>query len=66
VSEEHEVVLQAVRTLAPRDQEVLALRYWSELSDAEIADALRISRSTVASTASRALAKLRARLEESS
>lgn len=66
LAEEHRTVLRAVRTLAPRDQEVLALRYWSGLSDTEIAEALKISRSTVASTASRALDKLRARLEERS
>ena len=60
LAEEHSEVLRAVRTLPPRDQEVLALRYWSDLSDEEIADALQISRSTVSSTASRALGKLAA------
>ncbi len=53
-------VLAAVRTLPPRMQEVLALRYWSELSEAQIAQALGISEGTVKSTASRALDKLEA------
>jgi DNA-directed RNA polymerase specialized sigma24 family protein len=43
---------------------VLALRYYLDLPDAEIADALGISRGTVSSTASRALAKLGRDLEE--
>jgi RNA polymerase sigma factor (sigma-70 family) len=66
LSEEHQRVLRAVRALGPRDQEVLALRYWSGLSDTEISAALKISRSAVASTASRALAKLKGQLEEQS
>jgi RNA polymerase sigma factor (sigma-70 family) len=41
--------------LPARQREVLVLRYWSELSEAEIADALGISRGTVKSTASRGL-----------
>ena len=58
LAEEHAGVLRAVRSLPTRDQEVLTLRYWSGLSDAEIADALQVSRSTVSSTASRALGKI--------
>ena len=63
LAEEHREVYSAVRQLPPRDQQVLALRYWSELSEAEIAAALGISRGTVRSTASRALDKLEAILE---
>ena len=37
---------------------VLALRYWSELSEAQIARTLGISEGTVKSTASRALDRL--------
>ena len=55
---EHAEVLAAVRTLPPRDQEVLALRYWSGCGEAEIAHLLGISPGTVKSTASRAVAKL--------
>ena len=55
LSEEHREVLQAMQKLPPRQREVLVLRYWSDLSEADIADALGISRGTVKSTASRGL-----------
>lgn len=55
---EHAEMLAAVRRLPQRMQEVLALRYWSGLSEAEIAAALGISRGAVKSAASRALDKL--------
>jgi RNA polymerase sigma factor (sigma-70 family) len=42
---------------------VLVLRYWSDLSEAEIADTLGISRGTVKSVASRALDALQKHLE---
>ena len=48
-------MLAAMDRLPTRQREVLVLRYWSELSEAEIADALGISRGTVKSTASRGL-----------
>lgn len=55
LSEEHREVLAAMGHLAPRQREVLVLRYWSGLSEAEIATTLGISRGAVKSTASRAL-----------
>jgi RNA polymerase sigma-70 factor (sigma-E family) len=55
LSEEHREVLDAVHKLPPRQREVLVLRYWSDLSEADIAEALGISRGTVKSTASRGL-----------
>ena len=55
MAEEHRELLAAVKALAPRQREVLVLRYWSGLSEAEIAQALGISPGTVKSTASRAL-----------
>lgn len=63
LSEEHRTVLAAVETLPERQREVLVLRYWSNLSEAEIADAMGISRGTVKSTASRALAALEQKME---
>jgi RNA polymerase sigma factor (sigma-70 family) len=48
-----------VATLPRRAREVLALRYYLDLPDHEIAAALGISRATVSSTASRALARAR-------
>ncbi len=58
LAEEHREVLAAVRRLPAGQQEVLVLRYWSNLSEAEIAEALQISRGAVKSQASRGLDKL--------
>jgi RNA polymerase sigma-70 factor (sigma-E family) len=58
LTEDQREVVAALRTLPRRQREVLVLRYWSELSEAEIADALGIARGTVKSSASRALASL--------
>jgi len=55
LAEEHREVLVALATLAPRQREVVVLRYWSDLSEADIAATLGISRGSVKSTASRAL-----------
>jgi RNA polymerase sigma-70 factor (sigma-E family) len=52
-------VLDAMRALPDRQREVLALRYYLELSEAEIAEALGISRGAVKSHASRGSAALR-------
>jgi RNA polymerase sigma-70 factor (sigma-E family) len=56
--EESRLTMQAVSRLPARAREVLALRYYLDLPDAEIAAALGISRGSVSSTASRALAVL--------
>jgi RNA polymerase sigma-70 factor (sigma-E family) len=55
-------MLRALRGLTVRQRQVLVLRYWSEFSEEEIADTLRVSRGTVKSTAHRALSILRARM----
>jgi RNA polymerase sigma-70 factor (sigma-E family) len=55
LSAEHQAVVDALSTLPRRQREVLVLRYYGGLSEAEIADATGISRGTVKSTASRAL-----------
>jgi RNA polymerase sigma-70 factor (sigma-E family) len=52
-------VLDAMRALPRRQREVLAQRYYLDLSEAEIADALGISRGAVKSHASRGSAALR-------
>ncbi|MDP2773838.1 MAG: SigE family RNA polymerase sigma factor [Nocardioides sp.] len=54
-----DAVLDALRQLPPRQREALALRYYLDLSEAEIADAMGISRGAVKSHASRGSAALR-------
>ncbi len=65
LAEEQRETLAAVRQLSERQRQVLVLRYWSDLSEAEIADTLGLSRGTVKSTASRALDNLQRILEGS-
>ena len=62
VGAEHAALMAALRQLPQRQREVLVLRYWSELSEAEIAAALGIRPGTVKSAASRALAALETKL----
>ncbi|HEY2579541.1 MAG TPA: sigma-70 family RNA polymerase sigma factor [Streptosporangiaceae bacterium] len=57
-------VLAAVARLPRRQREVLVCKYYLDLPEQEIATTLRISRGTVASTKSRALAALIADLQE--
>jgi len=52
---EHQAVVAALGQLPPRQREILVLRYYGSMSEAEIADATGVSRGTVKSTASRAL-----------
>jgi RNA polymerase sigma-70 factor (sigma-E family) len=59
-------VLDALRELPDRQREVLALRYYLDLSEADIAETLGISRGAVKSHASRGVAALRHLLEEAS
>ncbi len=63
---EHAEVMAAVRALPDRQREVLVLRYYLDLSEADIADALGISRGAVKSHASRGMAALRTALEATS
>ena len=53
LNEEHREVLTALRKLPGRQREVIVLRYWAELSEAEIAATLGISVGAVKSSASR-------------
>lgn len=61
-TERRDAVLAAMRSLPDRQREVMALRYYAELSEGEIADALGISRGAVKSHASRGAAALRGAL----
>ena len=58
ISEEHRQVLTAIRRLPARQREVLVLRFYLDLDEEETAASMRISRGTVKSTTSRALAAL--------
>ncbi|GLY67348.1 RNA polymerase sigma24 factor [Amycolatopsis taiwanensis] len=58
LSSEHQAVVNALAKLPPRQREVLVLRYYGGLSEAEISEAAGISKGTVKSTASRALESL--------
>ncbi|MEU5876982.1 SigE family RNA polymerase sigma factor [Spirillospora sp. NPDC047279] len=58
VGEERGEVMAALHRLPVRQREALVLRYFAELGEAEIAEAMGVSRGTVKSTTSRALAAL--------
>ena len=61
---EHQAVVVALGQLPARQREVLVLRYYGGMSEAEIAAATGISRGTVKSSASRALDALQRILEQ--
>jgi RNA polymerase sigma-70 factor (sigma-E family) len=62
---EQDRVVLALRALPDRQRECLVLRYYGDLSEAQIADAMGISAGAVKSHASRGMAALRAALEVS-
>jgi RNA polymerase sigma factor (sigma-70 family) len=62
---ENQRILEVIRALPQRQSEVLLLRYHADLSEAEIAETLGISPGSVKTHASRGLAAVRRRLEES-
>jgi RNA polymerase sigma-70 factor (sigma-E family) len=63
---ERREVLAALLRLPTRQREALVLRYYLELSEADTASAMRVSRGTVKSTMARGLAALRQLLGEQS
>jgi RNA polymerase sigma factor (sigma-70 family) len=58
--------MAALRALPRRQRETLVLRYYSDLTEAQIADTLGISQGAVKSHAFRGLAALRTLLEKTS
>jgi RNA polymerase sigma factor (sigma-70 family) len=65
LAEDRRQVLAALAGLSRRRREVLVLRYWLGLPEAEIAAMLGISPGTVKSTAARGIAALARELGES-
>ena len=61
---EHRELLRAVNALREDDRQVIAYRYFLDLSEAEMAAALGCPRGTVKSRLSRALHRLRRRLAD--
>jgi RNA polymerase sigma-70 factor (sigma-E family) len=61
---ERSAVIAALRDLPARQREAIVLRYYADLSEAEIAAAMGISRGAVKSHTARGMAALRAALEQ--
>jgi len=61
--ERRELVLDALRQMREEDRLVIAYRYFFDLSEVEMAEALGVARGTVKSRLSRAIARLRATME---
>ena len=61
---ERSAVVAALRDLPDRQREALVLRYYADLSEADIATAMGISRGAVKSHTSRGMAAMRAALEQ--
>jgi RNA polymerase sigma-70 factor (sigma-E family) len=63
LADDHRAVLVALRSLPERQREVLALRYYLDLSETEISETLGIAAGTVKTHAQRGLAALAHTLE---
>ncbi|CAM4104863.1 SigE family RNA polymerase sigma factor [Nocardiopsis rhodophaea] len=61
---ERTAVIRALRRLPTRQREAIVLRYYGDLSEAQIADAMGISRGAVKSHTARGIAALRTVLEQ--
>jgi RNA polymerase sigma-70 factor (sigma-E family) len=62
--EDHREVLAALADLPPRTREALVLRYWLDLPERQIAEAMGVSAGTVKSHVSRGLAALARNLRD--
>jgi RNA polymerase sigma-70 factor (sigma-E family) len=65
-TEEQRAVIAAVRRLPPRQREALVLRYYLDMTEDQAAQAMRVSRGTVKSATSRAIAAVGRILKEGS
>jgi RNA polymerase sigma-70 factor (sigma-E family) len=59
LSDQRTDLVTALRALPPRQRAVIVLKYWADMTDAQVADLLGCTEGTVRSQAWRALAKLR-------
>jgi RNA polymerase sigma-70 factor (sigma-E family) len=60
----HDTVIMALRRLPARQREAIVLRYYADLSEADIAETMGVSRGAVKSHTSRGMAALRQALRE--
>ncbi|WP_369173060.1 sigma-70 family RNA polymerase sigma factor [Streptomyces sp. R28] len=58
LNDDQRALVAALRTLTARQRQVLVLRYWLDLKEAEIAETLKISAGAVKSHSARGMAKL--------
>lgn len=61
-AEERQALVEALSSLSVDDRGIIALRWFDDMSESEIADVLGIRRGTVKSRLSRAMARLRGAL----
>ncbi|HCB05993.1 MAG TPA: SigE family RNA polymerase sigma factor [Nocardioides sp.] len=61
--DERDEAVRLLRTLTARERQVVVLRHYFDLSEAEVAHELGVAKGTVKSTLARALAKLRVTAE---
>lgn len=61
---EHDKLIEIMRELSPRDQQVLDLKYFAGLDPQEIADALKVNPSHASVLVYRALSRLRAKYQQ--
>ncbi|MFV2020917.1 SigE family RNA polymerase sigma factor [Micromonospora sp. LOL_023] len=59
----HDDVVIALRALPPRQREAIVLRYYADLSEAQIAETMGVSRGAVKSHTARGIAALRSSLD---
>jgi RNA polymerase sigma-70 factor (sigma-E family) len=62
-AEDRRAIVDALRTLPERQREAIVLRYYADLSEADTASAMGVSRGAVKSHTSRGMAALRTNLE---
>ena len=64
-SAQKETISKILKTLAPREREVIYLKYYSELNTTEISNIMNISYQSVLNTLQKAFTKLRITVEDS-